>query len=124
MPKAPPPSTSPGTRSSTAWRSELYKDSRQLGGGKAGVGLVVDLAEDSDVSAVSIDGEPGTSVEIYVSDKAHPTLDGWGPVRITRGSARHSHDHLDPSVNAKVVLVWFTLLPPSLQLDVRELRVT
>ena len=110
---------------STAWRSELYKDSRQLGGGKAGVGLVVDLAEDSDVSTVSIDGEPGTSVEIYVSDKAHPTLDGWGPVRASREDLPATATiALDPSVNAKVVLVWFTLLPPSLQLDVRELRVT
>ena len=62
--------------------------------------------------ASSIDGEPGASVEIYVSDASHATLDGWGRVRAASTDLPESATlTLDPSVNGRVVLVWFTLLP-------------
>jgi serine/threonine-protein kinase len=107
----------------TAWNSESY-ESRDLGGIKPGVGLVVELEGLADVRAVEIEGEPGADVEIYVATSAGGTLAEWGPVR---GRATDLADRatvtLDQPVRGQAVLVWFTRTPPSGRIQVRELRV-
>jgi serine/threonine-protein kinase len=107
----------------TAWSSETYA-TRNLGGLKPGVGLVLELAADADVSRVEIDGEPGTDVQIYVADAPRATLAEWGPVR---GGADDLPERatvaIDPSVRGRAVLVWFTRTPESGRIEVRELRV-
>lgn len=106
----------------TAWRSETYV-SRDVGG-KAGVGLALELTSAADVRTVEIDGEPGASVEIYVAARFAEQLDGWGPVR---GDAHDLPAHavvtLDEPTNGQAVLVWFVRTPPSGRIEVQELRV-
>ncbi|GMU79503.1 MAG: hypothetical protein AMXMBFR46_22940 [Acidimicrobiia bacterium] len=106
----------------TAWRSETYV-SRDVGG-KAGVGLALELTSAADVRTVEIDGEPGASVEIYVAPRGAERLDGWGPVR---GEAHDLPAHavvtLDEPTNGQAVLVWFVRTPPSRRIEVQELRV-
>ncbi|MFA5882694.1 MAG: protein kinase [Acidimicrobiia bacterium] len=107
----------------TAWRSETYA-TRNLGGLKPGVGLVVELRADAEVSSVEIDGAAGADVEIYVADNAGTTLADWGPVR---GRADDIGAEVtvavDPSVRGRAVLVWFTRTPESGRIEVNELRV-
>ena len=107
----------------TAWQSETYV-TRNLGGLKSGVGLVLELDGEAEVSTVEIDGEPGTDVEIYVADTPGATLAAWGPVRARASNLpEQATIPLDPSARGRVVLVWFTRTPESGRIDVRELRV-
>jgi len=108
----------------TAWSSETYA-TRDLGGIKPGVGLVVTLRDPARVSEVALDGAAGADVEIRIADDAPATLAGWGPVR-GRGTdlAAEARIGIDPTVTGRFVLVWFTRTPASGRIDVREVRVT
>jgi len=107
----------------TAWRSETYA-TRNLGGLKPGVGLVLDLRADADVSSVEIDGAAGANVEIYVADRAGTTLSDWGPVRGRADDIpAQATVAVDPAVRGRAVLVWFTRTPESGRIEVNELRV-
>ena len=107
----------------TGWRSETYA-TRNLGGLKPGVGLVVELRADATVSSVEIDGAAGSDVEIYVAASPGATLADWGPVRgrATDIPARATVA-VDPPVRGAAVLVWFTRTPESGRIEVDELRV-
>ncbi len=108
----------------TAWRSETYA-TRDLGGLKSGVGLVVTLDGPADVASVEIDGAAGANVEIYVADQAGATLSAWGPVRASADDIpAEASIPVDPSVRGSTVLVWFTRTPESGRIDVHELRVS
>lgn len=107
----------------TAWRSEEYA-SRDFGGAKPGVGLVLELAADTDVSAVAIEGAPGADVEVYVAGSTGSTLAQWGPRRAAaRDLAADAVVSIRPAARGRFVLLWFTLLPRPGTLEVREVRV-
>jgi hypothetical protein len=108
---------------STAWSSETY-ETRDLGGLKDGVGLVLALTAPTAVSSVEIDGAAGADVEIYVADQAAASLGGWGPVRAQADDiADDATIAVDPAATGAAVLVWFTRTPESGRIDVAELRV-
>jgi len=109
----------------TAWITERY-DSPDFGGLKPGVGIRLDLAAPSDVSAVELDtDEGGWSAEVYVADGAAESLSGWGAPRAAIGDAPASArlDLGPASPVGSAVLVWFTQLPPSGRVTVDEVRV-
>jgi hypothetical protein len=107
----------------TAWHSEFY-NTRDFGNAKPGVGLVLNLSTETDVSAVEIDANAGYDVAIYVADEAAATLAGWGQPRAKASDlGADARVDLSPSARGRVVLVWFTRLPESGRLDVAELRV-
>ncbi len=107
----------------TTWRSETYA-SRDLGGLKGGVGLVVTLREAAGVSAVVIVGAEGADVEVYVADGAAPTLAAWGPVRARAADlGGDTRIGLDPPVTGSAVLLWFTRTPAGGRIDVAEVRI-
>jgi serine/threonine-protein kinase len=110
-------------RADTAWHSEMYT-TRNFGNAKPGVGLVLALPTESDVSSVEIDANPGYDVAIYVADESGRTLADWGSPRVTRTDVpANAQVELSPSAGGRFVLVWFTLLPESRRLDVSEIRV-
>jgi hypothetical protein len=107
----------------TAWHSESYS-TRNFGNAKPGVGLVLNLPDEADVSAVEIDANAGYDVAIYVADAPADTLDGWGaPRESATDLPAGAKVALSPSARGRAVLVWFTRLPESNRLDVAELRV-
>jgi len=108
---------------STTWSTEHY-NSRDFGGAKSGVGLVLTLTESAEVSAVEVDAtEGGWSAEIYVGDGSAETLDGWGSaVGSVRDAGTSARIDTDPT-RGDAVLVWFTRLPASGKLRVAEVRV-
>ena len=123
MPRKATSRTEPTAETTTAWRSETYA-TRNLGGLKPGVGLVLDLRADADVSSVEIDGAAGANVEIYVADSAGTTLSDWGPVRGRADDIpAQATVAVDPAVRGRAVLVWFTRTPESGRIEVNELRV-
>jgi hypothetical protein len=108
----------------TVWSSERY-ESRDMGGLKPGVGLVLTLTGPATVSSVAIDGAAGADVEIFVADEPSDDIAGWGPVRASATDLSGSEVlDLDPSVTGASVLVWFTRTPESGRIDVAELRVS
>jgi hypothetical protein len=112
---------------STSWHSERY-DTRDLGGLKDGVGVILDLDGQAALSSLEVDSPTnGWSASVYVGDAAADDLGGWGEARgqatgvdgsttIDLGGASGSH-----------VLLWFTdvgdgSVGPRYRVQVDELR--
>ena len=103
--------------SATAWRTVTYT-SRDLGGLKPGVGLLLDLGGVTDVGGVDLElvGR-GTDLQVLVSERAKVRPGDAAPTRGFRrlASARGAGDRvtfrpLEPT-SARWVLVWLTALP-------------
>jgi serine/threonine-protein kinase len=108
---------------STSWTTERY-NSADFGGIKDGVGLRLDLAQQSDVSVVEIDtAEGGWSAAIYVADAPADTIEGWGfPAGSIDDAGDDASITLESAASGSTVLVWFTQLPSSGRIVVDEVR--
>ncbi len=110
----------------TAWRTETYT-TRRFGNLKSGVGLVVDLGVDLDVSGITITSPTrGWAVEIYVSGSVPAELSGWGPPVATAQDIQ-GNTQLDlGSASGRSVLVWITDLGdgPTNRVEINDLLIT
>ncbi len=106
----------------TAWTTERYA-TPDLGGVKSGVGLVLTLARPSSVRTIEIDAAAQDwSVQVYAGTGA-TTLAGWGsPVGAGERLGTTARLDIDPDSDATAVLLWFTRVPPSGRLEIREVR--
>ena len=109
---------------SSAWSTETYR-SPSFGGGKSGVGLRLELANDADVSNVEVDANAtGWSAQIYVAESPGRALDDWGqPVAAGEGLGTTARFEIDPAARGNAVLVWLTRLPSTGRLAIAEVRV-
>lgn len=106
---------------STTWQTQEYYSFPALGNLKPGVGLLVDLSEQQDVSSVTVSlvGGP-TSVSVLAADGSSqpPTgVAGLEPVATaeevgTPGAAEQVELELERPVDTRYLVVWLTLLPP------------
>lgn len=99
--------------SATVWTTEAYKQANV--GGKAGVGLILELQSTSRVTAVDLSSpDTGWSVEIYVAPTSGTTLADWGQVRAHgENLATSANLGLTTRPPGQFVLVWLTRLPQS-----------
>ncbi len=109
----------------TAWHSETYA-SRDFGGGKAGVGLVVTLDRSTRLDQLHVSSPTqGWAGQVYVADAAADSLDGWGtPVAGATGIGGDVVFDLH-GTTGRAVLLWITSLgdaPYRAQID--ELSIT
>ncbi len=97
----------------TFWTTESYKEANV--GGKAGVGLILELAQPSRVTSVKLTSpDSGWDAQIYASGANAPTLGGWGQVRVAGTNLSQSVEMRLPTRPPSLfVLVWLTKLPPS-----------
>jgi serine/threonine-protein kinase len=114
----------------TSWRSEEYgrRPDLEWGGLKDGVGLILELDDTTSLEALEIDSpHSGWTAEVYVSDGAPESLDGWGE-RVAeiagaqpddQGTVRAEFD----AVEGSSVLVWFTKQGGNVQMEIAEARV-
>ena len=101
----------------TAWRTVTYT-TRDLGGLKPGVGLLLDLGEVTDVSGVDLElvGR-GTDLQVLVSERAkvRPTdaapTRGFSRLASVRGAGDRVALRSSQPTPARWVLVWLTALP-------------
>ncbi len=93
----------------TAWSTEGY-DSRDLGGLKDGVGLVILLAEPADLAGLDVVSPSNDwSAEVYVADRAAPDLSGWGPPVATEAGIEAGEASFDlAGSSGAAVLLWIT----------------
>ncbi|MEC7923977.1 MAG: serine/threonine-protein kinase [Actinomycetota bacterium] len=113
--------------SSTLWKTETYGH-RSLGFLKPGVGVVVQLEKAISLHTLEIETAAiGWSGEIYVADAIGASLEAWGePVAFIEASSGTANIDLTGN-SGLVVLVWITDLgdaPPSLKLEISEIRIT
>jgi eukaryotic-like serine/threonine-protein kinase len=97
----------------TAWTTESYS-SRNLGGGKPGVGIYVTLAKPASIGHVSVDTfETDWNGQVYAAAAPPSQFSGWGkPLATGDHLQRHTDFRVHPSGPVGVVLVWITNLPP------------
>ena len=97
----------------TTWNTESYNQANM--GGKGGVGLVLQLARTSRVTAVSLTSpDTGWDAQIYVAPESATTLAGWGTVRAADTNLSTTTDlRLATKPPGQFVLVWLTRLPRS-----------
>ncbi len=113
--------------SSTLWKTETYGH-RSLGFLKPGVGVVVQLEKPISLHTLEIETAAiGWSGEIYVADAIGASLEAWGePVAVIEANSGTANIDLG-GTNGLVVLIWITDLgdaPPSLKLEISEIRIT
>jgi len=113
-------------RSDTSWRTETYS-SRSFGNLKGGVGLVIDLAEATDLGKLTIASPTvGWSVTAYVADGDPADLAGWGtPVASASGIGQGTTLDLKGSKGSSVLL-WITDLGdgPQYRVEITDVVVT
>lgn len=92
----------------TAWTTEGYND-QSFGGVKQGVGVVVDLGQQQDISSVTLQLPTNAQATVFGGDQA--TNSGS---EIGKTEGRTGEVVLTPSsaVKAQYVTVWFTSLAP------------
>jgi serine/threonine-protein kinase len=90
----------------TTWKTDSYRGP-DFGRLKSGVGVTFDLGTSKTVRGVEIDSpQNGWQAKVYVSDRYHPALSGWGePVAEGHGPFTLG------SAEGRYVLIWFTTLP-------------
>ena len=96
----------------TTWRTSTYYQQLGPAGLKTGVGLVLDLGGEQEVSDVALRlvGEP-TNVELYLSDTAPADVEGLTPVATDSVGARVRIELPEPA-SGRFLVVWLTALPP------------
>jgi hypothetical protein len=96
----------------TFWQTSKYRQQFGPAGLKTGVGLVLDLHDSHEVSAVDLTmvGSP-TDVSIYVTDQAPQNLAGLQPAGSATVTGTKGTVTLDQPVTGRYVVVWLTKLP-------------
>ncbi|HEU5036109.1 MAG TPA: hypothetical protein VFT70_03835 [Nocardioides sp.] len=96
----------------TAWPTMTYTQNFGPGGLKTGVGLVLDLGKEHDVSAVDLTfvGAP-TGYALYVTDEAPSGVKGLTPAVTGTATGTKAREILDSPVAGRFVTVWLTSLP-------------
>ena len=97
----------------TSWGTQSYND--QLGpppGLKTGVGLLLDLDGEQDVTAVKVRlvGSP-TALSLYLTDEPPTSVADLSPVATSRARRASTSLRLDQPTTASYAVVWLTSLP-------------
>lgn len=102
----------------TQWQTQRYRGNPQLGGLKPGVGVWVDVGHTAALTEVRVaTADPGADLTVYVGDG--PPADGvepgrWGTeVASVSGTEPEQQIAIDDGPPGRVVLLWFTSLPPA-----------
>jgi hypothetical protein len=122
-PLANPPEENPDTVAhtvdgdpATTWMTSTYRGDPELGGLKAGVGVMVDLGRDIEATSVTVrfKGAP-TSFEVYAAPNGvtEPpgSLDELDKVGSRVDAPEQATVALDPAPTTRYLLVWLTKLP-------------
>ena len=96
----------------TVWTTTDYKKADL--GGKAGVGLVLDLGAPRPVSTVDIQfTSPGASVTVYVTDDTKPDIATAEKLSTGTASSKSLTVKSPRPVSGRYVIIWLTKIPQS-----------
>ena len=110
----------------TTWRTDRY-NTREFGGLKDGVGVILDLGADVDVRRVKVSSPTsGWNGTVYVGGAADAgALADWGEpsAPVQEGVAGSATFDLESGTRGRAVLVWFTRLGDDSRVTVAEITV-
>jgi serine/threonine-protein kinase len=108
----------------TVWSTESYGNA-EWGGLKAGVGLVLELEQSSELKRLELETPSvGWQATVYVANAPADQLDGWGEPVATVDAGQDGTTKLDLDAQGGAVLVWFTRAGDDKEVVVREARLT
>ncbi|MDZ7674708.1 MAG: protein kinase [Acidimicrobiales bacterium] len=111
----------------TSWSTERY-DTRDLGGLKSGVGLMLDLGESHDLDSLEVTSpDADWSATIHVTDTPSDARAGWGePAASIEGASSGTTDVDLSNARGSYVLFWITDLGDDgeYRFEAQELSVT
>jgi hypothetical protein len=111
---------------STAWFTEQYQaPATHFGGTKDGVGLILQLDSDHNVSTVNVTADDTNwSAQIYVAEQSGTDLAAWGqPLASKDGLGHDASFTISPAARGRFVLLWLTLLPAKGKLGINEVAI-
>jgi hypothetical protein len=105
----------------TTWETQRYNN-RDFDDPKTGVGVVLELDGERDISAVDVaTDDTDWNGEVYVSDTSGAAIDDWGPpVAALEGLGNLANFALPEGTQGRFVLVWITRLPADGKLGIAE----
>jgi serine/threonine-protein kinase len=108
----------------TEWKTDRY-NTREFGGLKRGVGVVVRLAGEADVRHVRVSSPTsGWNAQVFVAGAPGDALADWGAPLADRGDIDGTGDFdLPEGTKGRAVLVWFTRLGADNRVTVAEITV-
>jgi tRNA A-37 threonylcarbamoyl transferase component Bud32 len=108
----------------TSWTTEGY-DSRDLGGLKAGVGVVIELDQEVSVDIVAIESPTqGWAAELYLVTEVPDSRAGWGSALVTQSGINGSLRAELGGTAARAMLLWITDLgdgPAPVRAEINEI---
>ncbi len=111
-------------QASTAWTSEHY-NSQTFGNLKPGLGFILQLQGSEQLnSLIAMSSTTGYNASVYVSDRTHPSIQGWGAPVANRSDVGPLTTFNLAGHRGSVVLFWVNRLGPDQMLKIGELRVT
>ena len=106
----------------TAWMTETYS-SRNFGGLKDGVGVIVDLGQTATLSGIRIQGaSSGWTAAIYVAKGAPDAINTWGMAIARRDNMVGDNTITFPATSGRTLLLWITDLGDAAQVRIGELQ--
>ncbi len=114
-------------KADTMWRSQAYVSAPFGGFPKKGIGLILDLGQQTDVHQVAVDLVGGPDVTAYVASKV--SLDGATAIGSSTGKdGTITFTAPGGAAKGQLVILWFTKLAPdgggSFRAQVAEVRVS
>jgi serine/threonine-protein kinase len=105
----------------TVWTTETYA-SRNFGGLKKGVGVVIDLGRSTRISELDVTGaSTGWNAAVYVADGAPDAIDSWGSVVARQGPIDGEARFTFAAKQGRTVMLWITDLGDAAQVRIGEL---
>jgi tRNA A-37 threonylcarbamoyl transferase component Bud32 len=106
----------------TTWTTERY-NSPDWGGLKQGVGLILELEQPADLTALELDTpSSGWQAQVYVADRVADSLDEWGPPVASFDDTESGTARTELEAEGSAVLVWFTRAGNTNQMVVEDVR--
>ncbi|MHB1486563.1 MAG: protein kinase domain-containing protein [Acidimicrobiales bacterium] len=108
----------------TVWSTQTY-DTRDFGRLVPGLGVVLNLSASHKLSGLTVKSPtPGYNASVYVAPSPQTDLAAWGiPVDGVTNAAGTATFNLHGATGS-AVLIWFTLLSPTNQIQVANVQVT
>ncbi|MEO7837368.1 MAG: protein kinase [Acidimicrobiales bacterium] len=108
----------------TVWRSDRY-NSRAFGGLKAGVGLVLDLAEQATLDRLEVrSSSGGWAASVYIADEPGGRLADWGSPVSTQNGLNGGASFELGGKRAGAVLLWITDPGTAQRIEVAEVALS
>lgn len=107
----------------TTWSTDQYR-SREFGGLKRGVGLILELEEAEELRHIRVASRTsGWNAQVFVADRAGAALGDWGEADASLDEIGGDADFVLDGDEGRAVLIWITRLGSDNRVEIAEVAV-